>query len=87
MNQDYVTEYKAQTVDGVQTVTFKINPRQPSTTVPHRRERRQDYTYAAARGGPPHLLPGGCGASSIVKTETDWPSARSGLRFDEVPRS
>ena len=27
MNQDYVTEYKAQTVDGVQTVTFKINPK------------------------------------------------------------
>ena len=27
MNEDYVTEYKAQTVDGVQTVTFKINPK------------------------------------------------------------
>ena len=27
MNKDYVTEYKAQTVDGVQTVTFKINPK------------------------------------------------------------
>ena len=27
MNKDYVTEYKAQTVDGVQTVTFKIKPK------------------------------------------------------------
>ena len=27
MNEDYVTEYKAETVNGVQTVTFKINPK------------------------------------------------------------
>ena len=27
MNEDYVTEYKAETVNGMQTVTFKINPK------------------------------------------------------------